>query len=161
MWLEQHHLLQVHPLPQVISRLPEQCILSRDLTSTLCTDPLPLHFLQSPGDLLEPSLESLELATWTYHIWFNNLTHALWACGQHNATRTCTYMYTHTHIHKYAANYFVCMIYCISLKSCCGDILFRGPIWCGNNLRAAYLQRSTCMHVHIFNNKPICMHMLS
>ena len=29
------------------------------------------------------------------------------------------------------------VVYCISLKSRCGEILFQGPVWCGDNSRAA------------------------
>ena len=51
----------------------------------------------------------------------------------------------------------------ISSKSHRGEILFQGPIWCGDNSRAARfrgqrLPRLTCMCANSFNNKPICMH---
>ena len=42
--------------------------------------------------------------------------------------------------------------YRISSKSHHGKILFQGPVWCCDNLRA---MRSTRTCVHSFNNKPI------
>ena len=53
--------------------------------------------------------------------------------------------------------------YRISSKSCHGEILFQGSVWCGDNSRAARfqgrrLQRSTRTCIHNFNNKRICMH---
>ena len=53
--------------------------------------------------------------------------------------------------------------YCNSLKSRCGKILFQGPVWCGDNHRAArfrgwHLQRLTHTRVCSFNNEPTCMY---
>ena len=53
--------------------------------------------------------------------------------------------------------------YRISSKSRCGEILFQGSIWGGDNSRAARfrrrrLKRLKRMCVHSFNNKPNCMH---
>ena len=67
------------------------------------------------------------------------------------------------------AKYYATLLHCtsnlyhISSKSHRGEILFPGPVWCGDNSRAArfrgqHLQRSACTCAHSFNNKPICMH---
>ena len=62
------------------------------------------------------------------------------------------------HVHSQHINYRT------SSKSCHGEILFQGPVWCDNNSRAARfqgrcLQRLILMHVHSFDNKPfVCTH---
>ena len=103
-------------------------------------------------------------------------------------------MYIHTYIHMYVCIYmcthvswwqthfreggggrdkkdeFKCFLFYIchiSKKSCCGEILFQGPVLCGNNSWAAiiatrlqgwHLQRSTSTRVRSFDCEPICMH---
>ena len=47
--------------------------------------------------------------------------------------------------------------YHISSKSCCGEILFQGPVWCSNNLRvvSTVIEKHTTLTISIAAH---CMH---